>query len=160
MWGTDSLLLWEKLYILSSLPILGHWAGNGIYGEIVSQRFPTLLWYCFPPTCPIRGSWSANFYVFFRENYSTYICRFSMFVGGSQLRIYLCCHLGLETLQSIFIKILPILAIAYSNYINININYKNINYKNINYININIIQYKYDYININITFPWNFSETF
>ena len=46
MWGSNSLLLREKLGILSSLPLVGHTQhqGWGVYGETVSQ-----------PLLPISG---------------------------------------------------------------------------------------------------------
>lgn len=46
MWGSNALLLREKLQVLSSLQIVGHCAGSMVYDEIVSQPLlPTLI--CF-----------------------------------------------------------------------------------------------------------------
>lgn len=47
MWCSNPLLLREKLWVLSSLPIVGRHTRDGVYGEIVSQPLlPALVWSC------------------------------------------------------------------------------------------------------------------
>ena len=46
--------------------------------------------------CPMCRSHSVSFWVSFRENCSIWSCRFSMSVGGGELRSFLCHHLGPE----------------------------------------------------------------
>lgn len=45
MWGSNTSLLRDKLWVLSSLPTVGCCAGGKVYGQVVSQPLlPTLMW--------------------------------------------------------------------------------------------------------------------
>ena len=46
MWSLNPLFLREKLWVLSSLSVMGCHGGHGIYDKIVSQPL-LLLWYSF-----------------------------------------------------------------------------------------------------------------
>ena len=39
MWDLNTLLLREKLQVLSFLPIVGHYARGGVYGKICPNLF-------------------------------------------------------------------------------------------------------------------------
>ena len=45
---------------------------------------------------PMCRNHLASFWVFFRGNFSICSCRFGVFMGGGEFRIFLCCHLELE----------------------------------------------------------------
>ena len=45
MWGSYASLLGEELWILSFLPIVGHYTRGGVNDKTVSQPLlPTLMW--------------------------------------------------------------------------------------------------------------------
>lgn len=69
VWGSNALLLREKLQVLSSLQIVGHCAGSGVYDEIVSQPLlPTLIcFFFFFAQCAVIAQ--PPFQFFSRGNY-------------------------------------------------------------------------------------------
>lgn len=85
-------LLREKLWVLSSLLILGQCTGmrGRDYGEIVFQQFLSASVPFSSPLPNVMGSLPVL--VFFRGNYSIYICSFSVSMGGGEFRIFLHCH--------------------------------------------------------------------
>ena len=83
MWGTNSLLLWEKLHGFRIPLIVGHRTEEAIFVPFshLSVALYSLLWrHC-----------SSNFQDCVRGNYSVCGCRFVL--GGGKFRISLPCHL-------------------------------------------------------------------
>lgn len=97
MWGTNAWLLGEKLWVLSSLPIVGHCIMCGIYGELV-LAFPTHFDAVFPLVCPVWKGHSANFQsFFFPEEIILYVDVDSgVSIGGGEFGILLYCYLEAE----------------------------------------------------------------
>ena len=82
-----------KLWILSSLPVVGHQARGGIYSEIVSQPFlAPSVW--FPsPLSDVKELLVTVFRVLFPEEIVPYIAIHLVSLGRGELRIFLCLHL-------------------------------------------------------------------
>lgn len=71
-------------------------AGGGVYGEILSQPFLTAR-IPFPSCLPTeQGSLYQLLVFFLRVNCSIHSCRFGVYVGGEEFRIFLRGHLKPE----------------------------------------------------------------
>ena len=70
LWGSNTLLVSEKLQVLNSIPTMGHHAQDGVSGEILSQPLlPTSIW-AFSPLPHASFSFS-----FFR--WGCFVCSWS-----------------------------------------------------------------------------------
>lgn len=92
MWGSHPLLLMEKLWVLSYLPIVCQWW--------------VLWWVCVPAFLPALGCTALQavtrcimttqlafgFFFFLREYYSICHCKFTVSKGGGEFRISLYYH--------------------------------------------------------------------
>lgn len=93
MWVLNPSLLREKLRVGAFLLIVWHCAGVGVYGER-----------CFSLSCVFQygyfliplmfRSHSPSFQISFKVNCSICSWTFGVSVGGGQLRIFFCHHLG------------------------------------------------------------------
>lgn len=91
MWGTNPSVLRRSSLFVWSFPTVCHHARGGVYGKITSLPFLPISVWPFDPL--LWQNCSANFQVFYRENY--FICsdRFIVSVGGGELKMFLCHHL-------------------------------------------------------------------
>lgn len=96
VWGSNSLLLREKLQVLSSLLIIDcSYQGWVLWWDCVSisaSHFDVDFFLI----CPICRSQSPSFYIFSRGNFFLCSYWFNVSTGGGEFRITLCYHLELE----------------------------------------------------------------
>lgn len=92
IWGMNPSLLRKKPWIPEILPDCGHYARGGDSGGTKLLPLPPVLMW--PFYCLLWRSCLSHFPVLFRELFHV-SCRPGVSVGGSELRIFLCHHVGL-----------------------------------------------------------------
>lgn len=80
------------------LLIVGHHARGEVYGEIMFSSLSYTIWCGFILSCSLCGDCSGRLSIFFRRHFS-YKAVESVPLGGSELQIFLHCHLEPEPLN-------------------------------------------------------------
>lgn len=93
--GSNPLLLREKLWVLSSLLIVGHCNRDGFHGKIVSQTLLPTLMSDFLHSSNAQES-LRQLLGFFQRKLFCITCKFGLFMGGGEPRILLYHHLEPE----------------------------------------------------------------
>lgn len=112
MWGTNPSLLGEKIWVLSSLPVVGHCVTGRVYSEIVSHSaFPIHFNVVSPLILPPWRSHPPSFqdflfyFVLFSEEIISYTAvSFGVSTGGGEFKILLYCHLEPEWTVSFYLQ--------------------------------------------------------
>lgn len=90
----NNFLLKEKLWVLSSFPVVGCGAEDRFYGEIVSPSLsPTSMWSSHLPDVSLSLSQTLGFY---RGNCSICSSGLIEFMKGGEFMIFLQCYLEPE----------------------------------------------------------------
>lgn len=87
-WGTNFLLLRERLWPMRSLPTVWCPVTGKVFGKTFSLPLLPI------PLLPCGDCCSASFQFFFIKIYSICHCISGVPMGGGELRVFLCHHLG------------------------------------------------------------------